>query len=70
MAVSAQTSNGGVGFVGLLTILFIALKLTGVITWSWVWILSPLWISAGLLVFVLLIGFVLWLIFGKKGRNK
>jgi hypothetical protein len=43
-------SGGGIGFVGLLTILFIALKLTGYISWSWWWVLSPLWISA--LVFV------------------
>ena len=35
----------GIGFAGLLTILFIGLKLTGVIAWSWLWVLSPLWIS-------------------------
>ena len=33
-----------VGFLGLLTILFITLKLTKVIAWSWLWVLSPLWI--------------------------
>jgi hypothetical protein len=38
------------GFTGWLTILFIGLKLTGQITWSWWWVLSPLWISA-LIVF-------------------
>lgn len=43
---ATASSSGGIGFVGLLTILFIALKLTGVITWSWLWVLSPLWISA------------------------
>jgi uncharacterized protein (DUF983 family) len=31
-------------FTPLLTVLFIGLKLTGVIAWSWVWVLSPLWI--------------------------
>ena len=40
------TVNGGIGFVGLLTIVFIALKLCGVISWRWIWVLSPLWISA------------------------
>jgi len=35
----------GISFAGLLAILFIALKLTGVIDWSWVWVLSPLWIG-------------------------
>lgn len=48
-------SSGGIGFCGLLTILFIGLKLTGHITWSWVWVLSPLWIG-----FVLVIGFLLF----------
>lgn len=33
--------NGGVGFFGLLTILFVGLKLTGFIDWSWFWVLSP-----------------------------
>lgn len=37
-----QTS-GGVGFLGLLAILFIGLKLGNVITWSWWWVLAPLW---------------------------
>lgn len=37
--------SGGIGFIGLLAILFIGLKLTGYIAWSWVWVLSPLWIA-------------------------
>ena len=36
-----SNSSGGVGFCGLLTILFIGLKLTGYIAWSWWWVLSP-----------------------------
>ena len=40
------TSSGGIGFLGLLAILFIGLKLTGNIDWSWWWVLSPLWIPA------------------------
>lgn len=53
----------GVGFVGLLTLLFITLKLTGYVTWSWLWVLSPLWIdplvgiTAGLLIFA---GVAIW----------
>ena len=49
-----QTSNG-IGFTGLLTIVFIILKLCGVITWSWWWVLSPLWISAILWVILVVI---------------
>lgn len=44
---STTTSSGGIGFVGLLTVLFVALKLTHVIAWSWLWVLSPIWISLG-----------------------
>ena len=42
-----RTSSGisGLGFVEALTILFIAYKLAGLITWSWLWVLSPLWIT-------------------------
>lgn len=48
MTSNNTTSSGGIGFTGLLTILFIALKLTHVIGWSWWWVLSPIWISAAL----------------------
>jgi len=55
---SSNPNSGGIGFVGLLTILFIGLKLTGHIAWSWWWVLSPVWIYAaittGILVAVLL----------------
>ena len=50
------TSSSGIGFVGLLTIVFITLKLTGYIDWSWLWVLSPIWISIAL-VFLLIFGF-------------
>lgn len=39
-----EARNGGIGFCGLLTIAFIVLKLTGVISWSWIWVLAPIWI--------------------------
>ena len=38
-----SSSTGGIGFFGLLTIVFVTLKLTGYIHWSWLWVLSPLW---------------------------
>lgn len=41
---NSNSSSGGIGFCGLLTIVFIALKLTNYIDWSWWWVLSPLWI--------------------------
>ena len=57
MEVNNYTS-GGIGFVGVLQIVFIVLKLCKVITWSWLWVLSPTWIPIalwllGLLIFVI-----------------
>jgi hypothetical protein len=52
---SKQVANGGVGFVGLLTLLFITLKLTHVIDWSWWWVLSPIWINIILGIILILI---------------
>lgn len=51
-SVSATASVGGISFGSLLAIVFIVLKLTGYITWSWVWVLAPLWIPVvGFIVF-------------------
>lgn len=47
--------RGGIGFCGLLTILFVGLKLTGYITWSWWWVLSPLWIPFAIVIALVLI---------------
>lgn len=46
--------NGGIGFTGLLTIAFIVLKLCGVISWSWVWVLAPLWIDLVIAIFLII----------------
>ena len=43
--------------VTLLTLVFVVLKLTNHIKWSWVWVLSPLWITA--LFFGAVFGFIL-----------
>lgn len=47
---SNGSGGGGLGIAGVLTIVFVVLKLVGVIAWSWWWVLSPLWISAALAV--------------------
>ena len=39
-----QEQRGGIGFCSLLALAFIVLKLCGVIDWSWIWILAPIWI--------------------------
>jgi len=49
-------SSGGLGICGVLTIVFVVLKLTGVISWSWWWVLSPIWIDlllAGVLLLII-----------------
>lgn len=51
---SETRSNGGIGFVGLLTILFIGLKLTGYINWSWWLVLSPILISTAIVIAIIL----------------
>jgi Flp pilus assembly protein TadB len=49
---SSSSSSSGIGFVGLLTIAFIVLKLCNVIDWSWWWVVSPIWISIALFVVI------------------
>jgi len=51
----SKSTSSGIGFSGMLTILFIGLKLTGYITWSWWWVLSPLWISAIIGIIIIII---------------
>jgi len=52
MSEEKKVSSGGLGLASVLGIIFIVLKLVGVINWSWIWVLSPFWI-----------GFALWLFF-------
>ena len=58
---SSSSANSGIGFAGMLTILFIGLKLTHNIDWPWVWVLSPLWIglALGLLIILTILFFAL-----------
>ena len=52
---SNNTKNVSVNFplFGILGLIFITLKLTGHITWSWLWVLSPFWIPIGLGLLIL-----------------
>ncbi len=59
MSNSTSSSSGGIGFFGLLTIVFIVLKLTGYITWSWWWVLSPTLFCIGVVLLILTIAAVL-----------
>ena len=55
MSGTAQQRSGSSSFSGLLAIAFIILKLTHVINWSWLWVLSPIWIPFAILAVMLLI---------------
>ena len=61
---SSTTVNSGMGFSGWLTILFIGLKLTGYITWPWVWVLSPIWSSALIVLAILAVAVIIAVIAG------
>jgi len=50
---TSPATSSGIGFTGMLQIVFIILKLCNVIDWSWWWVLTPMWISAGLVVILL-----------------
>ena len=52
-------TNSGIGFCGLLTIVFIVLKLTKIINWSWLWVLAPIWIPITITLIIVIITFVI-----------
>lgn len=51
----SNKQSGGIGVSTVLTLIFIVLKLVGVIDWKWVWVLSPTWIVLALNIIVFLI---------------
>lgn len=55
-------NSSGMGLLGVLTIIFVTLKLTGLIQWSWWWVLSPIWgpIAVALIVIALWTAFWFW----------
>ena len=59
MSKSSSSSSSRIGFTGLLTIVFITLKLLDKIDWSWWWVLSPIWISA--IILIIVIALIIWL---------
>lgn len=54
----SKSSDAGIGFTGLLQLLFIGLKLADVIDWSWWWVLAPTWISLGIVILVVIAVFI------------
>jgi hypothetical protein len=56
---SVSNSGGGIGFFGVLGIVFIILKLCKVINWSWLWVLAPIWIPTVIAIFAIVITLIL-----------
>lgn len=67
---NSSARGGGVGFLGLLSIAFIVLKLTGVISWGWAWVLLPLWGPFALLVVLFVIILLGKLCEADNGRSR
>lgn len=64
--INNSSSSKGIGFCGLLAIVFIVLRIIGVIDWSWWWVLAPIWIPTAIVLFVLACMFIAWLIVKRK----
>ena len=61
-----KVRNSGMGFISVLTLIFVVLKLTNNISWSWIWVLSPIWIS--IILIILIFGIILVAGRIKKGK--
>lgn len=61
MSQNNNSNSGGVGFFGLLTIVFVVLKLTNVIAWSWWWVLAPSLIPLSIVI-AIFVALGLWML--------
>ena len=59
---ATESSSGGISFLGLLTIVFITLKLTDVVHWSWWWVLSPSLIPVAIILGLLFLIGASWVV--------
>jgi hypothetical protein len=60
----SKSSSSGIGVTGLLGVVFVTLKLTGFINWSWWWVTLPFW--GGLAILLIVLGIVLLFHSGSK----
>lgn len=68
---SSSGSTGGLTFDGVLFLIFLVLKLTGLIDWSWWWVTAPIWIPLLVIVAILLVAAIVGLVgFIKGGKRK
>ena len=62
---SSSGKGGGINILGVLAVLFIALKLTGYITWSWFWVLSPIILPLMFVVSIFMVYLLLLVVVGQ-----
>lgn len=68
MSNRSSNNSTGIGILGVLQLIFLVLKLTGLITWSWLVVLIPFWISLGTLA-IFLICVLIAVLTGYKKRK-
>lgn len=64
-----ENEHGGLKAVDLLLVLFVGLKLAGVISWSWIWVLAPVWIPLAIIVITVLAKAIVTIVRGRKGKK-
>lgn len=52
---NTSASTGGIGLPGVLFVVFLVLKLTDVVDWSWWWVTAPLWLPAAIFIPIFLV---------------
>jgi hypothetical protein len=67
---SNNSSSAGLGLPSVLLVVFVVLKLIGIIDWSWLWVLSPFWIELILVVIIATYFYVDKTHFERKWRKK
>lgn len=63
----AKNNDNGIGFTGLLQIVFITLKLLNKITWGWAWVFAPTWIYASIIILIVVLS--IWRSIKKEVRE-
>ncbi|MDD3881915.1 MAG: hypothetical protein PHI27_06650 [Eubacteriales bacterium] len=64
-----NSASSGISALELLTVVFVVLKLCGVISWSWWWVLSPVWITTAIVLTVLAAAVVKAYLENRKQRR-
>jgi hypothetical protein len=59
MTTNNSSSSGGVSVCGLMGVMFIGLRIAGVISWPWVWVLAPFWAPLAVAIVILLVAAII-----------